>query len=70
MYIIGFSHGVFAAGEGRKVNMSACPPLGFTGAQAVQLVEKFMSANPQFLQKEARLAIYMALWGVFPCEKK
>ena len=69
MWIAGFQSGVFSAAEGRKVGMSACLPIGFTGVQAVEVVEKFMRANPQFLQKRAPLAVYMALQSAFPCEK-
>jgi Rap1a immunity proteins len=68
-WIAGFEAGLFAASEGEKYNKSVCLPEGFTGKQAVLIVDKYMKEHPEMLHFNAGPIAFIALWGAFPCSK-
>jgi hypothetical protein len=67
-WIAGFEAALFGAHEARKRrNMSVCLPEGFTGKQAVLIVEKYMKEHPEMLHNNAGPIAFLALWSSFPC---
>jgi hypothetical protein len=47
----------------------ASVPEGFTGKQAVLIVDKYMKEHPEMLHFNAGPIVFLALWGAFPCSK-
>ncbi len=70
MYITGFQAGINAARVMKETtNSSICLPDGFSGQQAVLIVEKFMKDHPEMLHYDQTIVVSMALVQAFPCGK-
>jgi len=68
-WVSGFQDGIWAEVYAESLGKRICLPDGFSGDQAVLIIEKYMNDHPDALQNNAKEVAYIALFTALPCPK-
>jgi Rap1a immunity proteins len=68
-WVSGFQDGIWAEVYAESLGKRICLPDGFSGDQAVPIIQQYMNEHPEELQNNAKEVAYIALFKAFPCSK-